>query len=434
MASKIVSVDAGSPAARAGVQAGETLLAIDGAAVRDVLDYKFYSYDARLTLKVLEQDGQTVREVRVRKQEGEPLGLNFDHYLMDKMKQCSNKCVFCFIDQLPRGMRPSLYVKDDDARMSFLMGNYISMTNLSEADVDRILRMHISPVNISVQTTNPELRVKMLRNPRAGEALQIMDKFAAGGITMNCQLVVCKGLNDGEELKRSLRDLKALYPAVNTVSVVPFGMTRHREGLYPLEPTDKAAAAAILDIVEPFADVCLRELGTRLVWCGDELYLKAGRPLPDTDYYEEFTQFENGIGMLPLFMEEFRLALPDYEGRSARPFTIATGAAAAPSMAVLLDEAAAKCDNLNGKVVEIRNDFFGHRVSVAGLITGQDLIAQLRGRALGERVLISANMLRDGGDVFLDDYTPQQVSDALGVPLVPVEIDGADLLAKIFED
>ena len=434
MASKIISVDEGSPAARAGLEAGETLLQIDGVAIRDVLDYKFYSYDARLTLQVLGQDGETVREVRVRKREGEPLGLNFEHYLMDKMKQCSNKCVFCFIDQLPKGMRETLYVKDDDARMSFLMGNYISMTNLSEADVDRILRMHISPVNISVQTTNPELRVKMLQNRRAGEALKIMDRFAEGGITMDCQLVVCKGLNDGDELRRSLHDLKKLYPAVNTISVVPFGMTDHREGLYPLEPTDKAAAAAILDIVEPFAQACLEELGTRLAWCGDELYLKAGRPLPDTAYYEDFTQFENGIGMLPLFMEEFRLALPGYEGRSARPFTIATGAAAAPSMALLLDEAAVKCDNLNGKVVEIRNDFFGHRVSVAGLITGQDLIAQLKGRDLGERVLISANMLRDGGDVFLDDYTPQQVSDALGVPIVPVEIDGADLLAKIFED
>lgn len=434
MASKIVSVDAGSPAERAGLRAGETLVQIDGTAIRDVLDYKFYSYDAALRLQVLEADGKTLREVRVHKREGEPLGLNFEHYLMDGMKQCSNKCVFCFIDQLPRGMRKTLYVKDDDARMSFLMGNYISMTNLSEADVDRILRMHISPVNISVQTTNPELRVKMLRNPRAGEALKIMDRFAEGGIQMNCQLVVCKGLNDGEELRRSLRDLKALYPSVNTISVVPFGMTRHREGLYPLEPTDKAAAEGILDIVEPFADECLREIGTRLVWCGDELYLKAERPLPDTEYYEDFTQFENGIGMLPLFMEEFRLALPDYEGRTARPFTIATGAAAAPSMAVLLDEAAAKCDNLNGKVVEIRNNFFGPRVSVAGLITGQDLIAQLKGRALGERVLISANMLRDGGDVFLDDYTPQQVAEAIGVPVVPVEIDGADLLAKIFED
>lgn len=433
MASKIVSVDSGSPCARAGVRAGETLLKIDGADIRDVLDLKFYSYDSRVTLTVQDEDGNT-REVRVRKAEGQPLGLNFEHYLMDKMKRCSNKCVFCFIDQLPKGMRETLYVKDDDARLSFLMGNYISMTNLSETDVQRILRMHISPINISVQTTNPELRVKMLRNPRAGEALALLPRFAEAGITMNCQLVVCEGLNDGEELWRSLRDLEALYPAVNSISVVPFGMTRHRDGLYPLKPTTTEGAGQVLDIVEAFAEACYEKYGTRLAWGGDELYLKAGRPLPDADYYEDFTQFENGIGMLPLFLEEFRLALPDYAGRTARPFTIATGAAAGPSLAKLIDEAGQVCDNLDGKVVEIRNDFFGHGVSVAGLITGQDLIAQLRGRDLGARVLISANMLRDGGDVFLDDVTPAEASAALGVPVVPVEIDGADLLAKIFEE
>lgn len=434
MASKISSVDPGSPAARAGLCAGETLISIDGVAIRDVLDYKFYSYDAKLTLELLCADGRTRRTVAVRKREGEPLGLNFAHYLMDRMKRCSNKCVFCFIDQLPKGMRDTLYVKDDDARMSFLMGNYISLTNLSEDDVDRILRMHISPVNVSVHTTNPALRVQMLQNPRAGAALDIMHRFAAGGITMNCQIVCCKGLNDGDELRRSLRDLKKLYPAVGSVSVVPFGMTAHRDGLYPLEATTAESAAAVLDIVEPFAAACLDELGTRLVWCGDELYLKAGRPLPDTAYYEDFTQFENGIGMLPLFEEEFRLALPDYAGRTPRPFTIATGRDAAPALRRLLDEAAQACDNWKGQVVAIRNDFFGPLVSVAGLLTGQDLVAQLKGRDLGARVLISANMLRDGGDVFLDDYTPQQVSDALGVPIVPVEIDGADLLAKIFED
>lgn len=433
MASKIVSVDAGSPCARAGIEAGETLLKIDGAPIRDVLDLKFYSYDSRVTLTVEGADG-AVREVRVRKAEGQPLGLNFEHYLMDKMKRCSNRCVFCFIDQLPKGMRETLYVKDDDARLSFLMGNYISMTNLSEEDVQRILRMHISPINISVQTTNPELRVKMLQNRRAGEALALLPRFAGAGITMNCQLVVCEGLNDGEELKRSLHDLEALFPAVNSISVVPFGQTRHREGLYPLKATTPEGAANILDLVEPFAATCLEKHGTRLAWCGDELYLKAGRPMPDADYYEDFTQFENGIGMLPLFCEEFRLALPDYAGRTPRPFTIATGKAAGPTLAKLIDEARAVCDNLSGKVVEIRNEFFGHGVSVAGLITGQDLAAQLEGRDLGERVLISANMLRDGGDVFLDDTTPAEVSARIGVPVVPVEIDGADLLAKIFEE
>lgn len=433
MASKIVSVDADSPCARAGIVAGETLVAIDGAPIRDVLDLKFYSYDSRVTLTVEGTDGAR-REVRVRKEEGQPLGLNFEHYLMDKMKRCSNQCIFCFIDQLPKGMRKTLYVKDDDARLSFLMGNYISMTNLSEEDVQRIIRMHISPINISVQTTNPELRVKMLKNKRAGEALSLLPRFAEAEITMNCQLVVCEGINDGDELRRSLRDLEALFPAVNSISVVPFGKTRHREGLYPLEATTQKGAGNILDIVEPFAAECLEKHGTRLVWCGDELYLKAGRALPDSEYYEDFTQFENGIGMLPLFCEEFRLALPDYAGHTAQPFTIATGKAAGPSIAKLIDEAKIVCDNLHGNVVEIRNDFFGHGVSVAGLITGQDLVAQLRDKDLGARVLISANMLRDGGDVFLDDMTPTEVSAALGVPVVPVEIDGADLLAKIFSE
>lgn len=433
MASKIVSVDKGSPCDRAGIVSGETLISIDGSIIRDVLDLKFYSYDSRLTLCIENSEGEK-RQVIIRKAEGEPLGLNFEHYLMDKMKRCSNRCVFCFIDQLPKGMRDTLYVKDDDARLSFLIGNYISMTNLSEADVERIIKMHISPINISVQTTNPELRVKMLQNPKAGEALKLLDRFAEARITMNCQLVVCEGLNDGKELERSLNDLKALYPAVNSISVVPFGMTRHREGLYPLKPTSKEGAGNIIDIVEKFADSCLDEFGTRLAWCGDELYLKAGRKLPNADYYEDYTQFENGIGMLPLFCEEFEIALPDYHGKTARPFTIATGAAAYPTISKLIDELKTVCHNLSSQVIEIRNDFFGHGVSVAGLITGQDLLAQLKGKELGERVLISANMLRDGGDVFLDDMTPQQLSEQLGVQIVPVEIDGADLLAKIFEN
>ena len=433
MASKIISVDPDSPADRAGIVSGETLLTIDGTAVRDVLDYKFYGYDAQLSLALLSQTGEQ-RTVEIRKREGEPLGLNFEHYLMDKMKRCSNKCVFCFIDQMPKGMRETLYVKDDDARMSFLLGNYITMTNLSEEDVQRILRMHISPINISVQTTNPELRVKMLQNSKAGKALALLPRFAEGGIRMNCQLVICEGMNDGDELRRSLSDLEALYPAVSSISVVPFGMTIYREGLYPLQPTTKEGAAEMLDIVEAFAEKCLEKHGTRLAWCGDEVYLKAGRPLPDASYYEDFTQFENGIGMLPLFSEEFRLALPDYKGQTPRPFCIATGKAASGMMDMLIDEARKVCNNLNGNIYAIENVFFGSGVTVAGLITGQDLLRQLQGKALGERVLISANMLRDGGDVFLDDLTLSEVAEMLGVPVVPVEIDGADLLSKIFEE
>lgn len=433
MASHILSVDAHSPCASAGIVAGETLYAINGNRIRDVLDYKFYSYDCRLVLDVLNAAGEK-RSVMIKKQEGEPLGLNFDHYLMDKMKSCSNKCVFCFIDQLPRGMRSTLYVKDDDARMSFLMGNYISMTNLSEDDVDRIIRMRVSPLNISVQTTNPALRVKMLQHPRAGEALDLLPRFAAAGVSMNCQLVVCEGWNDGDELRRSLADLGALYPAVTSISVVPFCMTDHREKLTPMQPTTAQGARNLLDIVEPFADAFYQQHGTHLVWCGDEIYLKAGAILPTADYYEDFTQFENGIGMLPLFMEEFRDALPEFAGQTPPPFTIATGTAAAPALSILIDEATAVCDNLRGQVLPIANHFFGTQVSVAGLITGQDLIAQLQAQSqpLGERVFISANMLRDGGDVFLDDVTLEQASQAVGVPIVPVEINGGALLDCIF--
>lgn len=433
MASKIFSVDAGSPCSRAGIKAGETLISIDDSRIGDVLDLKFYSYDSKLKLCVENEQGE-IREVIIRKAEGEPLGLNFEHYLMDKMKRCSNKCVFCFIDQLPKGMRDTLYVKDDDARLSFLIGNYISLTNLSEEDVQRIIRMHISPINVSVQTTNPELRVKMLQNNKAGESLKLLDRFAEANITMNCQLVICEGMNDADELKRSLNDLKALYPAVNTISVVPFGMTKHREGLYKLQPTTRQGASNVIDIVEDFAQKCLDEIRTRLAWCGDEFYLKAERELPNADYYEDYTQFENGIGMLPLFCEEFHLALPDYHGKTARPFTIATGEAAGPTISKLIDEARLVCHNLNGKVIQIRNDFFGHGVSVAGLITGQDLLNQLKGKELGGRVLISANMLRDGGDMFLDNMTPHQLSEQLNAEIIPVEIDGADLLAKIFEE
>lgn len=433
MASTILSVDAHSPAQRSGIRAGETLVSIDGQPVRDVLDYKFYGYDANLSLTVRDEQGE-LRTVYIQKREGQDLGLTFETYLMDKPKHCANHCVFCFIDQLPKGMRDTLYFKDDDARLSFLLGNYISMTNLSEADVDRMIRMRISPVNVSVQVTEPECRKKMLGNPRAERLLPLMRRFAQAHIEMNCQLVICPGLNDGALLRQSLEDLAEMYPAVNTISVIPVGLSAHRQGLYPLTPVTRESAREIIAITEAFAERCYEKWGTRLAFCGDELYIKAELPMHDTEYYEEFTQFENGIGMIPLFMEEFMQALPDYAGKNARPFSIATGEAAAPFLRKLLDAAQDKCDNLNGTVYTIKNHFFGGEVTVAGLITGADLIAQLRGKALGERLLISENMLRDGGDVFLDDLTPAQVEAELGVSLVPVHIDGADLLAKIFEE
>lgn len=432
MSSKIAFVDAGSPCSRAGIKDGETLVSINGNQIKDVLDLKFYSYDSKLKLCIQDKNGEN-REVVIHKAEGEPIGLNFESYLMDKMKRCSNKCVFCFIDQMPKGMRETLYVKDDDARLSFLIGNYISMTNLSNEDVERIIRMHISPINISVQTTNPELRVKMLQNPKAGKSLKLLDRFANAGIKMNCQLVICEGLNDANELKRSLNDLKKFYPSVSSISVVPFGMTKYRQGLYKLNPTSKRGANDVIDIVEDFAQKCFDEFGTRLAWCGDEYYLKAERDLKDADYYEDCPQFENGVGMLSIFCDEFMYALPQYKGKSARPFVIATGHAAGPTILKLIDEAKCVCHNLCGTVIQIENNFFGHGVTVAGLLTGKDLLEQLKGKELGERVLISANMLKDGENVFLDDMTPDELSKELGVQIVPVEIDGQDLLSKIFE-
>ncbi len=429
---KIQSVDPGSPARRAGVRPGETLTHVNGRAVADVLDYKFYTYDPRLELTLTAPDGGS-RTVRLRKGEGEDLGLNFETYLMDKARSCANNCIFCFVDQMPPGMRDTLYFKDDDARLSFLMGNYITLTNLSRRELERIEELRISPINISVHATSPEVRQRLLKNRRAGECLEIMRRFARAGIVMNCQIVACPGVNDGPELDRTLAELSELYPQVKSVSVVPVGVTRFRDGLFPLEPYTPQGATAVLDQVEAFAAQSLARRGSRVAWCSDEFYLKAGRALPDEDYYEDFTQLENGVGMLRLLEAEFRAALLSVgpEEKPA-PFAVATGASAAPVIARLLEEAKARCPGVDGRVYPIRNRFFGETINVAGLVTGGDLIGQLRGKILGERLLIPENMLRHGEHVFLDDVTVEQAEQALGVPLTPVEQDGGALVDAIF--
>ncbi len=434
MSTKIASVDAGSPAERAGVRPGETLLEISGHRVVDVLDYKFYGYDARLTLTLLEGDGQQ-RTVKVRKEEGEDLGLNFETYLMDRARSCANQCIFCFVDQMPPGMRKTLYFKDDDARLSFLMGNYITLTNLSRRELQRIMDLRVSPINISVHATDPELRTRMLKNPRAGECLEVMTRLAQAGIRMNCQVVACPGINDGPALDRTLRELGELHPAVESVAVVPVGVTRFREGLCPIAPYTRDQAAALLDQVEAFAAASLAERGTRLAWCSDEFYLLAGRALPERAYYEELAQLENGVGMLRLLTSQAGLALEDLEpGAAPAPFSIATGVSAAPFLQEIVDKARKKCSNIRGTVYPIRNRFFGETITVSGLVTGGDLLEQLRGRDLGERLLLPSSMLRAGEDVFLDDVTVEQVEAALGVPVVPVEADsGFDLVDAILE-
>ncbi len=426
----VKSVDPRSPASRAGVRPGDTLTHINGHPVVDVLDYKFYSYDPRLELTLKSPEG-TVRTLRVRKSEGEELGLEFETYLMDRARSCANRCIFCFVDQMPPGMRPSLYFKDDDARLSFLLGNYLTLTNLSSREVQRIIDLRISPINISVHTTDRALRAEMLNNPRAGEGIDIMERLAQNNITMNCQIVSCPGINDGPALDSTLADLAAMFPAVNSVSVVPVGVTKYREGLYPLKTYTRETAAALVDQVEAFAAKHLEEQGTRLVWCSDEFYLLAGRELPHEDYFEEFTQLDNGVGMLTLLSREFARALDlmepgELEGTAS--FSIATGVSAAPFLAKLVGHAREKCGTIEGKVYPIVNRFFGETITVAGLVTGGDLIQQLRGKKLGKRLLIPANMLRSGENVFLDDVTTADVERELGVPVVPVPQDGYELL------
>ena len=424
------AVEPGSPAEKAGVQVGETLTHINGKPIVDVLDYKFYSYDTKLELTLRAPDN-SFRTVKVRKYEGQDLGLEFETYLMDRARSCANNCIFCFVDQMPPGMRKSLYFKDDDARLSFLMGNYLTLTNLSEREVQRIIDLRISPINVSVHTTDPELRVEMLKNKRAGESIDVMRRFAAHNITMNCQIVSCPGINDGSALDRTLNDLAEMFPAVNSISVVPVGVTKYREGLYPLRPYTGEEAAALVEQVEAFAQKHLDEQGTRLVWCSDEFYLLAGRDLPDEDYFEEFTQLDNGVGMLRLLSEEFRRGLdlmePE-EMEGTTPFAIATGVSAAPFLKKMVDKAAEKCGRIKGEVYAIRNDFFGHTITVAGLVTGRDLIDQLKGKNLPSRLLIPTNMLRSGEQVFLDDVSVEDVERELSVTVTAVGQDGYELL------
>lgn len=430
MASRIVAVDGGSPAARAGLRPGMLLEKINGHEIKDVLDYRYWSEEPKLLLELRDERGRNVKK-RVKKPEGVPLGLDFETYLMDAQRSCANKCVFCFIDQLPKGMRPTLYYKDDDARLSFLQGNYITLTNLSEREIDRICALRISPLNVSVHVSDPEVRRAMLRNPNAGRCMEIMRRMADAGIEMNCQIVLCPGMNDGEALSATLADLSALCPQVHSVSVVPVGITRYREGLPELSPVTREGAADAIARVEKAAERNLEKHGSRVVYCSDELYLRAGLELPPIEYYEDFPQFENGVGMLRSLYEEYLEALSGLSGEEGASVSVATGTAAAPLFENISQITKKTCYNVDIKVYPVANRFFGETVDVAGLLTGSDLLAALRGKELGERLLISATMLRHGGDVFLDDMGLAELSDALGVPIVPVRCDGAELLDAV---
>lgn len=430
MAVKIFDVTTGSHADKAGIKKGETLLSINSNEIVDVLDYRFYQVNRKLTLEVADED-KNVRTIEMTKGEYEEIGLEFETYLMDKQHSCRNKCIFCFIDQLPKGMRESLYFKDDDSRLSFLFGNYITLTNITEHEIDRIIKMHISPINVSVHTTNPELRCKMMNNRFAGDTLKYLKRFADAGITLNCQIVSCPGINDGDELVRTLTDLENL--GVNMTAIVPVGLTRYRENLYPLVPYNKETAGQTIDIIEKMGDECVKKHGRRIFFPGDEFYLLAEREIPSPEFYEDFSALEDGIGMIAYLTDDvgWKLEELDTDESLCHKVTIACGEGVFPYMKRIMSMINEKFPNITINTRAIKNNFFGGGVNVSGLVTGGDLIDQLRGDDLGDRLIITSSMLRFENDLFLDDVSTDDVERELGVTLVPVNNNGNDLVEAV---
>lgn len=430
MAVTIAGVEPGSLAEKKGILPGDVLETIGGEPIRDVLDYRFYITDSRLVLG-LRREGKPLT-VKVRKGEYDDLGLVFSTYLMDRQHTCRNRCIFCFVDQLPKGLRRSLYFKDDDSRMSFLFGSYVTLTNLTEEDIRRIIKMRLSPINISVHTTDPALRVKMLGNPRAADSLRFLPMLTEAGIRVNTQLVLCPGINDGAALERSLSDLERLYPGLGSIALVPVGLTGHREGLYPLRPYTREEARGVLAMAERFQGEMLRKHGSRIAFPADEFFLLAELPIPGAEYYEEFDQLEDGVGIYALLKQEFLDALEYSDGDdSPRRVSIATGTAAAPLLRELTANLGEKFPRLTVEVHGVENRLFGGAVNVAGLLCGTDLARGLRGKALGEELLIPSVMLRHERDRFLDDTTVPWLSEQLGVPVRVVDNDGGQLLDAV---
>ena len=424
MAVLVVAVDPNSPAQRAGILPGDEILTIDGGQINDMLDYEFYTAKDRFEV-CFEREGER-KNVRVEKQEYEPFGCDFETYLIDKHHSCKNKCIFCFVDQLPRGMRQSLYFKDDDERLSFLFGNYITLTNLTRQEMDRIKLMHISPINISVHAVDPALRVRMMKNRFAGDLMPRMRELAEADIEMNCQLVLCRGINDGAALEQSMRELAALWPQVRSVAAVPIGVTRYRENLEPLETYDAASAGAVLDQLLAFGDKMQQLHGERLIYPADEWYFLTGRPLPEEAFYGGYYQLDNGVGMCRKFYDEFMAELqkPHRVKLPCRADTIC-GESVYPLIVSLADALMKKYRFVRLRVHAIRNDFFGGNVSVTGLLTGQDIVAQASGKLISNRLLLPGTTLRSEQDLLLDDMSKEQLGEALGAQVTVIPQDGA---------
>lgn len=413
------------------LEPGDRVLEVNGERIEDVFDYRYLINDTYIEMTVLKKNGEVLL-FEIDKYMDEDLGIEFESSLMDEYHSCTNKCIFCFIDQLPKGMRPTMYFKDDDSRLSFLQGNYITLTNMKDKDLDRIIRYKLSPINISVHTTNPELRCMMLHNRFAGKIMDQIQKLYEAETIMNGQIVLCKGVNDGKELEKTIQDLGGFLPFMESLSVVPVGISRHREGLYPLEPFDREDAKAVLKTIHTLQDQFMEEYGTHFVHASDEWYILAGEPLPEEDNYDGYVQLENGVGMLRLQEREFHEALEEARfSESSKLFekhcTIATGKLAGPFLKELVKDLTAVYPNIHVDVVEVTNDFFGPQITVSGLLTGQDIVAQLKNRTLGSELLLPVNVLRSGEDVLLDDMHINEIEKTLQVPVRIVQSNGNDL-------
>jgi len=419
---------------------GDRLISINGHEIEDIFDYQFYAEDTYIEILIEKPDGeQWILEVD--KEEDEDLGIEFDNGLMDEYRSCHNKCIFCFIDQMPKGMRDTLYFKDDDSRLSFLQGNYVTLTNMSDHDLDRIIQYHLSPINISFQTMNPELRCKMLNNRFAGEALKKVDRLNEAGIEMNGQIVLCKGVNDGEELAFSIREMMRYIPNLQSVSVVPVGLSKYRDGLFPLEPFTREDAREVLSTIHHYQNESYQKYGNHFIHASDEWYILAGEELPQEENYDGYLQLENGVGMMRLLLNEFEEAVKELQGKisagtldfSSREISMATARLAYP---FIRDMAARMMEMVPGLMIhvyEIRNDFFGEMITVSGLLTGQDLIAQLTGKELGEALYLPQNVLRSGEEVFLDDVTVTEMEKALQVKVDIIKSSGRDFVNAVLD-
>ena len=419
---------------------GDRLISINGHEIEDIFDYQFYAEDTYIEILIEKPDGeQWILEVD--KEEDEDLGIEFDNGLMDEYRSCHNKCIFCFIDQMPKGMRDTLYFKDDDSRLSFLQGNYVTLTNMSDHDLDRIIQYHLSPINISFQTMNPELRCKMLNNRFAGEALKKVDRLNEAGIEMNGQIVLCKGVNDGEELAFSIREMMRYIPNLQSVSVVPVGLSKYRDGLFPLEPFTREDAREVLSTIHHYQNESYQKYGNHFIHASDEWYILAGEELPQEENYDGYLQLENGVGMMRLLLNEFEEAVKELQEKisagtldfSSREISMATARLAYP---FIRDMAARMMEMVPGLMIhvyEIRNDFFGEMITVSGLLTGQDLIAQLTGRELGEALYLPQNVLRSGEEVFLDDVTVTEMEKALQVKVDIIKSSGRDFVNAVLD-